>query len=121
MMPELVIRSSKPPPLGEHFSPARLVRTVWGNRELIRNFAARHWQIVLLPVVVLPLALLTLGVTWLVSALGVFIRDVRHIVIVCTQLLMFMTPLFYRLDQRLAEHPVLRAVIEWNPLSVIIE
>ena len=41
-MSELVIRSSEPPALGEHFSPARMVRSIWGHRELIRNFAARE-------------------------------------------------------------------------------
>jgi lipopolysaccharide transport system permease protein len=37
----VVIRSSTPPPLWEHLNIARMVRVVWGNRELIRNFARR--------------------------------------------------------------------------------
>ena len=37
----VVIRSSTPPPLWEHLNPARMVRVVWENRELIRNFARR--------------------------------------------------------------------------------
>jgi lipopolysaccharide transport system permease protein len=247
-MSELVIRSSVPPSLSEHLSPGRLVRSIWGNRELIGNFARRelmerhkgallgvawnivsplltlavytivfgyifgtrwgrgspplpdrfdfpltffagnalfhvftecanraptlvtsrsnlvrkvvfpleilpvtavwaafiqslitiglllavlaivtdgaglHWQILYLPLVMLPLLMLSVGAAWALSAVGVFIRDLRHVVVVLTQLLMFMTPVFYKLDARLAGiHPWLRGIIAHNPLSVIVE
>lgn len=245
-MHEIVIRTSHPQPVGEHFSPARLVRTLWANRGLISSFASRelmerhkgailgvgwnilsplltlavftivfgymfgmrwergnlpphldfpltffcgqalfavfaesasraptlvsgrpnlvrkvvfpleilpvtvvwagvmhalislaillvllvgftgtlHWQTMFLPLVLVPLVMLSLGVTWVLSAIGVFLRDVRHIVIVLVQLLMFMTPLFYRLD-RLEHLPenlaFIRGIIEHNPLHVIVE
>jgi lipopolysaccharide transport system permease protein len=243
----VVIRRSTPPPAADHFNPARLVRTIWANRELITNFARRdlaerhkgaflgvawnvlspllslavytvvfgiifdqhwqrgnpplpsgfdfpltffagnavfaifvecvnraptlvssrpnfvrkvvfpleilpvasvraaivhaliivaillvvlaivtggqglHWHVVLLPCVLVPLAMLSAGFAWALSAIGVFVRDLRHIVVVLTQLLMFMTPLFYRVETTLAHHPVLRAIIEYNPLSIIVE
>lgn len=80
-----------------------------------------HWTVVLLPVVCVPLVLLSLGVAWFLSAVGVFVRDVRNIVVVGTQLLMFMTPLFYRIDRIPAEHTWLRWIVQHNPLSVIVE
>ena len=244
-MPELVIRTSAPPPLSEHLAPVRLAGTLWRHRELIRNFAGRellerhkgallgigwnvaspllalgvytlvfgyifgqrwergnlpphldfpityfagaalyavfaeamargptlvsgrpnlvrkvvfpleilpvtavyaavihalvsigvlmlvlaaatagrglHWTVALLPVVMLPLVLLAVGVAWFLSALGVFLRDLRPITVVLTQLLMFCTPLFYSLDRIPADKPWLRRVIEHNPLSVIVE
>ncbi len=41
-MHELVIRTSRPPPIGEHFNPVGLVRTLWSNRGLISSFASRE-------------------------------------------------------------------------------
>ena len=80
-----------------------------------------HWTIVLLPAVLAPLVMVCLGVSWALAAVGVFVRDVRHIVAVVTQLLMFTTPLFYPLDRISPEHVWLRRVIETNPLSVLVE
>jgi lipopolysaccharide transport system permease protein len=80
-----------------------------------------HWQILLLPAVLLPLAMLSLGAAWALAAVGVFVRDVRHIVVVLTQLLMFMTPLFYQVDKIPGDLGALRRIIQYNPLSVIVE
>lgn len=80
-----------------------------------------HWQIVLFPVVMVPLMMMSVGVAWGLAAVGVFVRDLRHVVVVLTQLLMFMTPLFYRVDEKLDGHPFLRSLIEHNPMSVIVE
>ena len=80
-----------------------------------------HWTIVLLPAVLAPLVMVCLGVSWALAAVGVFVRDVRHIVAVVTQLLVFPKPLFYPLDRISPEHVWLRRVIETNPLSVLVE
>ena len=80
-----------------------------------------HWTIVLLPAVLAPLVMVCLGVSWALAAVGVFVRDVRHIVAVVTQLLMFTTPLFYPLDRISPEQVWLRRVIETTPLSVLVE
>jgi len=47
-----------------------------------------------LPVVMLPLILLTLGLVWFVAALGVYLRDLRQVVAVVLTALPFMCPLF---------------------------
>lgn len=73
----------------------------------------------LLPVVLLPLIMLSLGTGWFLAAVGVFLRDVRHIVQVLTQMLMFMTPIFYQANERIP--PGLRGLIEANPLTTIVE
>jgi lipopolysaccharide transport system permease protein len=88
---------------------------------IVSRGAGLHWQIVLLPAVLLPLAMLSLGVSWALAAVGVFVRDVKHVVVVVTQLLMFTTPLFYPIDRIPAEQGWLRTVIETNPLSVMVE
>ena len=55
--------------------------------------------IVLTPLLVVPFALMTLGIVWFLMALGAFTRDVAHIMASIVPVLMFATPIFYRLDQ----------------------
>lgn len=48
-----------------------------------------------LPVVLLPLLLLSLGASWLLSSLGVFLRDLAHVTSLATTALYFLSPIFY--------------------------
>lgn len=48
-----------------------------------------------LPVIILPVILLMLGVTWVFSALGVFLRDVGQVMQFLTMALMFSSAVFY--------------------------
>lgn len=76
------------------------------------------WTIVLLPLVFLPLVMLSLGASWLLATVGVFIRDTKSVVDVAVMLLYFMTPIFYTVD-------VVPADFQWvmriNPLTTIVE
>jgi lipopolysaccharide transport system permease protein len=51
------------------------------------------------PLLILPFACFMLGVVWFLMALGAFTRDVAHIMVSVVPVLMFATPIFYRLDQ----------------------
>jgi lipopolysaccharide transport system permease protein len=55
--------------------------------------------IVLTPLLVVPFFLFILGVVWFLMALGAFTRDVAHIMASIVPVLMFATPIFYRLEQ----------------------
>ncbi|MCI0418227.1 MAG: ABC transporter permease [Acidobacteria bacterium] len=68
----------------------------------------------LLPIVILPLVFLSLGLTWFLAGLGVFLRDIRHLVSLAVQILFFMTPIFYSLD---VVPQSLRPWIRINPLT----
>lgn len=72
-----------------------------------------------LPVVLAPLCLFTLGASWVLAALGVFARDIGHMVALVTQVLFFTTPVFFRLDTIKAEP--FRTLIGLNPLTHVIE
>jgi lipopolysaccharide transport system permease protein len=48
-----------------------------------------------LPLVMGPLLFLTLGAIWLLSSLGLFLRDLSHFVTVLTTALLFLSPIFY--------------------------
>ena len=72
----------------------------------------------LLPVTLLPLLLLSAGVSFVVASLGVYLRDVQQLVGILTQVLFFMTPIFYPISI-VPEN--LRWVLEINPLSAVVE
>lgn len=83
---------------------------------------AFHWTVVLLPVVVLPLLLITLGVSWFLASLTVFVRDVANVVtLVISQFMFFLTPIFWKPAQLLAAAPELEWMITWNPFAGIVE
>lgn len=52
-------------------------------------------EVVLLPLVMLPLFLFALGCAWFFAALGAYVRDIVQIVPLMTTILMFMAPIFY--------------------------
>ncbi|WP_320343481.1 ABC transporter permease [Arenimonas caeni] len=73
---------------------------------------------VLLPLALAPLLLLTLGVSWFLASLGVFLRDVSQVVGVLTTTLMFLTPIFYAVS---SVPPEYQAVMLANPLTPVVE
>jgi len=71
----------------------------------------------LLPLAYLPLFFLCLGTSWFLSSLGVFIRDLTQGIPILVQILFFLTPVVYPLEQ-VPEN--LRAVLLANPLTTIL-
>jgi len=71
-----------------------------------------------LPVILLPLAMIALGAMWILASLGVYLRDVGQIVPLLTSVLLFASPVFYRLEA-LPGH--WRNLVQLGPLAVPIE
>lgn len=71
-----------------------------------------------LPLVWLPLVLGCLGLTWCLSALGVFLRDISQVVGVIVSMLMFLSAVFYPVS---AMPQAWRPLLSLNPLVPIIE
>lgn len=71
-----------------------------------------------LPVVILPLVIGTVGVSWLLAAFGVYLRDIGQVTGILTTVMLFMAPVLYPV-QALPER--LRPYIYLNPLTFIIE
>ena len=71
-----------------------------------------------LPIVLLPVCLVTLGIGWVLASVGVFIRDVNLGVGLVVQVLFFGTPIFYSLKR--VPHPY-REILEINPLTHAVE
>lgn len=77
-----------------------------------------HWTLILSPLVMLPLVLFVMGLSWALASLGVFLRDVGQIIGIAVQMLMFMTPIFYpasALPERF------QLVMFFNPMTPPIE
>lgn len=76
------------------------------------------WTVLLLPAMVLPLILFVLGLSWFLSSLGVFIRDIQQLTVPLVQLMMFMSPVFYPVS---ALPESVRPWLLFNPLALVIE
>jgi len=79
-----------------------------------------HWTLLLVPVGMLPLVMLALGLSWLLAATGVFVRDVGPSVTLGLSLLMFLTPVFF--DQNAAWIPLrVKRLLLLNPLATVLD
>ena len=77
-----------------------------------------HWTVIFVPLVLMPLVILTLGFAWMLASLGVFLRDAGQTIGIVTTVLMFLAPVFYPIS---ALPPELRPWLLANPLTFIIE
>lgn len=76
------------------------------------------WTTLLIPVVLMPLVIATMGIVWCLASVGVFLRDVGHVIGVVTTILLFLSPVFYPVAS-LPE--AFRPWFMLNPLTFIIE
>jgi lipopolysaccharide transport system permease protein len=74
--------------------------------------------IVCLPFVILPLVFFTLGLSWMLAAIGVYIRDLSQIISLSISLLMFLSPVFYPITSIPISYQFL---FRLNPLTPAIE
>lgn len=81
-------------------------------------FGAPPATVLLVPFTLLPLALVTLGLSWFLASIGVFLRDIRPVVGVLTTAILFLSPIFYPLS---AVPEGVRALIALNPLTPTLE
>lgn len=77
-----------------------------------------HASGLLFPLLLLPLILTSLGLSWFLAAWGVFIKDMSQIVPVFVQMMMFLSPVFYSAQ---SVPPTLRPFYTHNPLGSVIE
>lgn len=77
-----------------------------------------HWTLIYLPIIVLPLLLLIMGLSWLLASIGVFVRDIGQFIGLVLTILLFMSPIFYPAS---ALPESIRDYLFLNPLTFIIE
>jgi lipopolysaccharide transport system permease protein len=76
------------------------------------------WSALLFPLILVPLILATLGISWLLASLGVYLRDVGHVITVLTTVLLFLSPVLYPVAALPAAY---QPWLKLNPLTYIIE
>jgi lipopolysaccharide transport system permease protein len=72
----------------------------------------------LLPIVLLPLALGTLGLAWFLASLGVYLRDIKEITGMFTTIMLFVSAVFFPLTALPERYQFWLAL---NPLASLIE
>lgn len=76
------------------------------------------FTVVFFPVIVLPLSLLSLGVSWFFSALAVYIRDIGQLLGFFTTILFYTSAVFFPLS---ALPDIYQKLLKLNPLVLFIE
>lgn len=75
------------------------------------------WTIVLLPMVLVPQLLLTAGIGWFLASVGVFIRDINHIINLILTMWLFLTPIVY--PESLVPQALL-PLLRLNPFTTVV-
>jgi len=70
-----------------------------------------------LPLYILLLGMFTMGVSWLVSSLNVFLRDTAQVLTIVLTFWFWFTPIFFTVDRLPAR---LRFMAMWNPLASVV-
>ena len=70
------------------------------------------------PLLLVPLCALSLGVGWLISAQGVFLRDLGQVAIALTNILMYASAVFYSSNR---VPPEMQPIVRLNPMAFLCE
>lgn len=81
-------------------------------------YGSISWTVLLFPIVLIPMLLILLGLSWFLASLGVYIRDIGQVISVIIPTLMFLSPIFYPIESIPEE---LQFLYYFNPLSYVVE
>lgn len=81
--------------------------------------AVPDWTAIALPLVIAPVLLLGLSVSWVVSSIGVYVRDTHEVVRVALHLLFFLSPIVWELSR--LKNEVAQQLVMLNPLAIAME
>lgn len=74
--------------------------------------------ILLLPIVIIEMVLLTIGLSWFLASLGVYVRDIAPLIGIVVSALMFLSPIFYPVSAIPEDY---RFLFYSNPLTFVVE
>jgi lipopolysaccharide transport system permease protein len=78
-------------------------------------------SILYVPIILGPVFLIALGLSWFFSALGVFIRDVGQMASFLGLALLYSSGVFYSAEKAQQSAPVIWTYLQWNPVLQIID
>jgi lipopolysaccharide transport system permease protein len=76
------------------------------------------WTAVLFPLILLPVIFATMGLSWFLASLGVYLRDIGHVTGIFTTVLLFISGVFFPISSLPDPY---QTWLTLNPLAVIIE
>lgn len=76
---------------------------------------AIHSGTLLIPIILTPLILIILGLSWLLSSLGVYLRDISQAIGMVTTVTLFLAPIFYPIEALPATY---QSLLKWNPITL---
>jgi lipopolysaccharide transport system permease protein len=79
---------------------------------------APHTTVLAFPLVLICFVPLLLGLGWLLSSIGVVVKDISQLTGMLNHTLLFLTPIFYGIE---AAPPLLQNLLLLNPLTFVIE
>lgn len=104
-----------------NFALAGIIQQLFGTIVLIVVFLILeqtfHVTTLLLPLLLIPQLLITIGLGWLMASLGVFIRDMPQINQLGLMTAMYLTPIFY---PEAIIPPTYQWLIKYNPMAPLI-
>lgn len=77
-----------------------------------------NWTVLFFPILMMPLILVIMGISWLLASIGVFLRDVAQTTGLLLTIMMFVSPIFYPTSALPERYQVLMLL---NPLTFIID
>ena len=77
-----------------------------------------HLTTLYLPIIILPLVLCLLGLSWFISSLGIYLRDINQVITPIVTALLFLGPILYPMS---ALPEVAQKYMYLNPLSFPVE
>lgn len=83
---------------------------IWGD--------GLFWTILLVPLILLPLILFLVGLSWLLGAMGVYLRDLQYVCSFLATALIFLSPVFYPMS---AVPDGFAMAMRINPLTFYID
>lgn len=81
-------------------------------------FGTPNATAILFPIILACFVPVLLGLGWLLSALGVIVRDIGQLTGMLNHTLLFLTPIFYSIE---AAPPLLQNLLMLNPLTFVVE
>ena len=85
---------------------------------MLATRTAFHWQLVLLPLVLLQVYIFSMGLAFLLAELEVFFRDIEYLWNVSLLMIMYISAIFYYPEKILASN--VSWILKYNPLFCVI-
>lgn len=77
-----------------------------------------HWTLIFFPLVLVSFVPVVLGLGWLLSSIGVLVKDISQLTGLLNHTLLFLTPIFYSIE---SAPSMIQKALMLNPLSFIVE